>query len=399
MENKAYKHMETNIPSPCYVLEEERLRRNLRLIKAVADEAGVEIILAFKAFALWKSFPIFREYIGGTTASSPYEARLSFEEFGVRTHTYSPAYEEATFPDLLRMSSHLVFNSLSQYECFRLAVRDHNRAEAETSGGGQRVSVGLRVNPEYSEIETPLYDPCAPGSRFGVLACDLPPALPADVEGFHIHCHCESGADAFARTLPHIEEKFARWFPRLRWINFGGGHLMTREGYDRRLLVSTLRDFRARYPWLRVTLEPGSAFLWDTGTLRARVVDIVRNHGVQTAILNVSFTCHMPDCLEMPYTPHVAGAEIVGEEAAGEAAVYRLGGNSCLSGDWLGQWRFRQPLRVGDEVVFGDMLHYTTVKTTMFNGIQHPAIGLLRSDGTFDLYRQFRYEDYRDRMD
>lgn len=391
--------MTTSIPSPCYVLEEDKLRRNLRFIRGVADEAGVEIILAFKAYALWKSFPIFREYIGGTTASSPYEARLSLEEFGVRTHAYSPAYEEETFPEILRTSSHVVFNSLSQYERFRAAVQSYNRAARGMAGDDASVSMGLRVNPEYSEIETALYDPCAPGSRFGVLAADLPADLPADVEGFHIHCHCESGADTFARTLLHIEEKFSRWFPRLSWINFGGGHLMTREGYDRDLLVHTLRDFRSRYPWLRVTLEPGSAFLWDTGTLRAKVVDIVRNHGIQTAILNVSFTCHMPDCLEMPYLPRVEGAELVGAEAAQEATVYRLGGNSCLSGDWLGQWRFRRPLSVGDEVVFCDMLHYTTVKTTMFNGIQHPSIGLLHSDGLFELYRQFRYEDYRDRMD
>ena len=393
-----------SIPSPCYVMEEDLLRRNLSLIKSVAERADVEIILAFKAFALWKSFPIFREYIEHTTASSPYEARLAFEEFGSPAHTYSPAYEEDTFSEILRCSSHITFNSLSQYERFYPLVKQY---QIEKSGGEAPsrsvFSLGLRVNPEYSEIETELYNPCAPGSRFGILASQLPSVLPDGIEGFHIHCHCESGADAFARTLQHIEEKFSIWFPQIQWINFGGGHLMTRKGYEVELLISTLQGFHQRYPHLKVILEPGSAFAWETGPLVSRVVDIVENKGIQTAILNVSFTCHMPDCLEMPYHPAVRGAETIEDissidESINRKHLYRLGGNSCLSGDFMGYWLFNHHLEIGENIIFEDMIHYTTVKTNMFNGIHHPAIGLLHSDGTFVLYRNFTYEDYKNRM-
>jgi carboxynorspermidine decarboxylase len=374
------------IPSPCYVVEESLLRRNLALIRSVAQRADVDIILAFKAFALWKSFPIFREYISHTTASSLFEARLAKEEFGSKAHTYSPAYMEEEFEEILDYSNHITFNSLSQYERFALKVQG-------------RASVGLRVNPEYSEIETELYNPCAPGSRFGILAQDLPAQLPGDIEGFHIHCHCESGSDVFARTLIHIEEKFSKWFPQIKWINFGGGHLMTRKDYDVELLIKTLQDFHARYPHLKVILEPGSAFAWQTGSLVTKVVDIVENAGVKTAIINASFTCHMPDCLEMPYQPairHAKGQEANGREQ--EEFVYRIGGNSCLSGDFMGWWRFDHELQIGETLIFEDMIHYTTVKTNMFNGIGHPSIGMLHEDGTFELFRKFTYEDYRDRM-
>jgi carboxynorspermidine decarboxylase len=389
----------TQIPNPCYVMEESRLRQNLSLIQQVAQQSGVNIILAFKAFALWKSFPIFREYIHETTASSLYEARLAFEEFGSRAHTYSPAYEDESIEEIIACSSHLVFNSMSQYTRFMPYVNSHN-AQASPQ---LQTSVGLRVNPEYSEIETLLYNPCAPGSRFGILASDLPETLPRGVEGFHIHAHCESGSDAFARTLQHIEAKFSSWFPQLQWINFGGGHLMTRADYDVALLIRTLKDFKARYPWLQVVLEPGSAFAWQTGYLKARVVDIVVNNGVQTAILNVSFTCHMPDCLEMPYTPAIRGAEIMPMESSASVDalnqhIYRLGGHSCLSGDYMGSWKFNHALEIGEEVIFEDMIHYTTVKTNMFNGVAHPSIGLQHEDRSFELYRSFGYEDYRDRM-
>lgn len=375
------------IPSPCYVMEETLLRRNLELIRGVAQRADVEIILAFKAFALWKSFPVFREYISHTTASSLFEARLAKEEFGSKAHTYSPAYTEEEFEEILDCSSHITFNSLSQYERFAQKVQG-------------RASVGLRVNPEYSEIETELYNPCAPGSRFGILAKDLPEQLPSDIEGFHIHCHCESGSDVFARTLIHIEEKFSKWFPQIKWINFGGGHLMTRKDYDVELLIKTLQDFHARYPHLKVILEPGSAFAWQTGPLVTKVVDIVENAGVKTAIINASFTCHMPDCLEMPYMPVIRNAEIVdsGQLTVDSSTLYRIGGNSCLSGDFMGMWQFDHELQIGETLIFEDMIHYTTVKTNMFNGIGHPSIGMLHEDGTFELYRRFTYEDYRDRM-
>lgn len=378
------------IPSPCYVVEESLLRRNLTLIQSVAQRAGVEIILAFKAFALWKTFPIFREYISHTTASSLSEARLAAELFGSKAHTYSPAYTDEEFETIVSCSSHITFNTLSQYRRFY----------RQSLG---RCSLGLRVNPEYSEIETELYNPCAAGSRFGILAADLPSSLPEGIEGFHIHCHCESGSDVFARTLKHIEEKFSPWFAQLKWINFGGGHLMTRADYDVDLLISTLQDFRRRYPHLKIVLEPGSAFAWQTGPLVTRVVDIVENSGVKTAIINASFTCHMPDCLEMPYHPAIRHAQTLETDNLDTARTlphtYRIGGNSCLSGDFMGLWQFDHDLCIGETLIFEDMIHYTTVKTNTFNGITHPSIGMLHSEGMFELLRRYGYEDYRDRMD
>jgi len=376
------------VKTPVYIIEEEKLRRNLSLIRTVAERTDSEWILAFKAFALWKTFPIFREYIRSTTASSLSEARLALEEFGAKAHTYSPAYKDDEFDDMVRCSSHLTFNSLSQYERF------HERAAA--------CSIGLRVNPEYSEVGTLLYNPCAPGTRFGVTADKLPEQLPADIRGFHCHCHCESGADVFERSLQHIEEKFSKWFSQLEWINFGGGHLVTRKDYDIDLLVRLVQGFHQRYPHLKVIFEPGSAFAWQTGPLVASVVDVVEDKGIRTAILDVSFTCHMPDCLEMPYYPDVRNAKHVEEISHLSpltSHLYRLGGNSCLSGDFMGYWRFDHELEVGEQIVFEDMIHYTTVKTNTFNGITHPSIAMLHQDGTLELLRQFTYEDYRSRMD
>ncbi len=382
--------------TPVYIIEEKRLRHNLALIREVACRTDSEWILAFKAFALWKTFPIFREYISSTTASSLSEARLAFEEFGAKAHTYSPAYKDDEFDEIVRCSSHLTFNSLSQYERF------HERA--------RECSLGLRVNPEYSEVETLLYNPCAPGTRFGVSADKLPEQLPSDIKGFHCHCHCESGSDVFERSLQHIEEKFAKWFPQLEWINFGGGHLVTRKDYDIERLVRLMQGFHERYPWLKVIFEPGSAFAWQTGPLVSSVVDIVEDKGIRTAILDVSFTCHMPDCLEMPYFPEVRGAQHVEHEVGSSqeppfhlegagGRLYRLGGNSCLSGDWMGDWQFDHELKVGEQIIFEDMIHYTTVKTNTFNGITHPSIAMEHSDGTLEMLREYSYEDYRDRMD
>ena len=392
--------------TPYYIIEERKLRRNLALIADVAKRADVEIILAFKAFALWKTFPIFREYIHSTTASSLSEARLALEEFGAKAHTYSPAYTDEEIDEIVKCSSHLTFNSLSQYERF------HERVVG-------KASIGLRVNPEYSEVETLLYNPCAPGTRFGVSADKLPATLPPDIEGFHCHCHCESGSEVLERTLVHIEEKFAKWFPQLKWLNLGGGHLMTRKDYDIEKLVSILQGLHQRYPWLKIILEPGSAFAWQTGPLVAHVVDIVEDKGIRTAILDVSFTCHMPDCLEMPYMPEVRGAKTIDHSpltidhlddnqcAANNGQwsmvngqwLYRLGGNSCLSGDFMSSWLFDHELQVGEEVIFEDMIHYTTVKTNTFNGITHPSICMLHEDGRIETLRRFTYEDYRDRMD
>lgn len=381
-----------NIHEPMYILEESRLRGNLELISRVARDAGIEIILAFKAYALWKTFPIFREYISSTTASSLYEARLGFEEFGAPVHTFTPALTDAEIDEISRCSSHISFNSLTQYGRF------HERALKVNP----KLKLGLRVNPEYSEVGTLLYNPCAPGTRFGITADKLPETLPSDITGFHCHCHCESGSDVFRRTLKHIEEKFSKWFPQLEWINFGGGHLMTRKDYDVDLLINMMREFHKRYPNLHVILEPGSAFGWQTGPLVAQVVDVVEDHGIKTAILNVSFTCHMPDCLEMPYMPVVRGAKIIDNSSLNtphSTFVYRLGGCSCLSGDFMGSWAFDHELQVGENIIFEDMLHYTTVKTNMFNGIHHPAIALLHTDGELEVLRRFTYEDYKNRMD
>ncbi|MDO4703918.1 carboxynorspermidine decarboxylase [Tannerella sp.] len=372
------------IPSPCYVIEESLLRRNLTLIKDVKERAGIEIIMALKAFAMWKVFPIVREYIPYATASSVYEARLVYEELGTPAHTYSPAYTEADFPHLLKCSSHITFNSLSQFERFYpMVVAD-----------GRRVSCGLRINPEYSDVATDLYNPCAPGSRMGIISGKLPDRLPEGIEGLHFHTLCESSAQDLANTLQAVEQRFGRWLSQVRWLNMGGGHLMTRKGYDIDFLLRLLNEFKAKYPHLQLIMEPGSAFFWQTGFLRTTVVDLVENNGIETAVIDASFTCHMPDCLEMPYKPAVRHAT----DAVPGKPTYRIGGCSCLSGDFMGDWSFDRPLHIGDPLIFEDMIHYTTVKTTMFNGIQHPSLAILREDGTLDILRSFTYEDYKSRM-
>ena len=346
----------------------------------------MNIILAFKAFALWKAFPIVREYIPYSTASSKFEARLAYEEMGSLAHTYSPAYTEADFPEITRYSSHITFNSLTQFERFYPMAR---------AGAGHAVSCGLRVNPEYSDVATALYNPCAPGSRMGVVRDQLGDRLPEGVEGLHFHTLCESSSYDLEKTLAVFEERFGRYLPRLKWVNMGGGHLMTREGYDTAHLVRLLRAFRERHPNLEVILEPGSAFAWRTGFLLATVVDIVENHGIRTAIIDASFTCHMPDCLEMPYKPAIRGAS----DAVAGKPTYRIGGNSCLSGDYMGDWSFDRPLAVGDRLIFEDMIHYTIVKTTMFNGIPHPSLAMWSADDRLVMFREFGYEDYKNRMD
>lgn len=385
------------VPStPYYILYEDKLRENLKLINKVSSESGVEIILAFKAFALWKTFDIFKEYICSTTASSPFEAKLANDYFGSLAHTYSPAYEENTFNTILECSKCITFNSLSQYSRFYDKIKYWNSNPAN-----HNISAGIRINPERSEIATDIYNPCAPGTRFGISASDMPANLPDGIEGFHCHCHCENDSYALERTLDTIESKFGKWLGNIKWLNLGGGHLMTRKGYDINHLVKILQDFRHRHPNLEIIMEPGSAFAWQTGDLIASVVDIVEDKGIKTAILNVSFTCHMPDCLEMPYQPEVEGALSLGIEIKNitDENIFRLGGNSCLSGDFMGYWVFPNGLNVGDEIIFKDMIHYTTVKTTMFNGIQHPSICMKRHNGNIQMLREYKFEDYRDMMD
>lgn len=378
-----------NISTPAFVVYDERIRRNLDLITDVERRAGVEIIMAFKANALWRTFDIFREYGRKCTASSLNELRLGCEELGCKVHTYCPAYTDDTIDEYLRGSSHITFNSLGQWSRFA------SRVEAFNAAGGC-VSPGLRVNPHCSVIETDIYNPAMPGSRFGVSADQLADGLPAGIEGLHFHALCESSSYDLAKVLEAFESQFGHLLPSVKWVNMGGGHLMTRSGYDIDHLVTLLKDFRSRYPWLKVILEPGSAFTWRTGDLITSVVDVVTNDGISTAIIDASFTCHMPDTLEMPYKPLIS--ESLGEDPVPGAPTYRLGGNSCLSGDFKGDWSFDKPLRAGDRLTLEDMNHYTTVKTHMFNGIQHPSIWRVAPDGEATLLREFTYNDYKSRM-
>lgn len=373
------------IPSPCYVLEEQKFRSNLELIKSVKERTGVDIILAFKAFALWKAFPIVREYIGYSTASSVSEAQLAYEEMGSKAHTYAPAYTDYDFPEFLKYSSHITFNSLSQFHRFYPQVQ----------ASGEDIRCGIRINPEFSVVETDLYNPSMPGSRLGVTAKNMGEKLPEGVTGLHLHNLCENNSYDLEKTLEAVEAKFGHLLTEIEWLNLGGGHLMTHKDYDVEHLIDLLIQFKRKYPHLKIILEPGSAFAWETGFLLSEVADIVENDGVLTAMLNVSFSCHMPDCLEMPYKPQIKGAyhdPVVGKP------TYRFGGNSCLSGDFMGEWSFDKPLQIGDKIIFEDMMHYTTVKTTMFNGVSHPSMGLLTTTGDFVLYRKFDYEDYKNRM-
>lgn len=371
------------IPSPCYVIDEERFRNNLSLLKYVADESGTEIILAFKGFAMWGVFGILREYISGAAASSLNEARLCFEEIGTRAHTYAPAFKEKEFPEILRYSSHITFNSLAQYSKFYPCMKK----------SPVKVSPGLRINPEFSEINVGLYNPCSPGSRLGITAEALSKGLPENIEGLHFHVLFESDSYALEKVLKVVEQKFSRFFPFIKWINMGGGHLITKKGYDVAHLIKLLRKFRERWG-LKVILEPGSAFAWETGELVATVEDVVENNNIRTAILDVSFTAHMPDCLEMPYKPKILGAKEPGQGKF----TYRMGGNSCLSGDFMGDWDFDHELKPGDRIVFWDMIHYTMVKTTTFNGVAHPSIGIWTKQGKFKLIRSFNYSDYKSRL-
>jgi carboxynorspermidine decarboxylase len=373
----------TKIPSPCYVIDEERFRNNLSLIKNVSDESGAEIILAFKGFAMWGVFPILREYISGAAASSVDEARLCFDEIGSPAHTYSPVYKDTDFQSILKYSSHITFNSVSQYKKYLTELKKYPK----------NISAGLRINPEFSEVSHGIYNPCSPGSRLGIIAEDLKDGLPEGIEGLHFHVLFESDSYALEKVLEIIEVKFGRFFPQLKWINMGGGHLITRKDYDIEHLIKMLKRFREK-SGLHVILEPGSAFAWETGELVATVEDVVENQGIKTAILDVSFTAHMPDCLEMPYKPRIAGAT----DPFPDRPSYRLGGNSCLSGDVMGEWSFESEIKPGDRMIFLDMIHYTMVKTTTFNGVHHPSIGIWTRDGKFKLIREFRYGDYKNRL-
>jgi len=371
---------QTQLPSPCYLLEESKLRANLELINRVQRESGCTIILALKGFAMWSAFPIVREYLSGCSASSYNEARLAHDHFGGHTHLYAPAYTDAEFPELLKLSDRISFNSLSQWQRFSKQATD--------------VSCGLRVNPGINEVETVLYNPCSEQSRLGIPAHELTDELPTGIEGLHVHALCECGADATERLIEAIEQHFRPLLPQLKWLNLGGGHLMTRADYDVARLIRVLKAFRQRHPSLEVVLEPGSAIAWDSGTLITTVLDVMERGGLQIALLDTSATAHMPDVLEMPYRAEVHGAALPDEKVF----TYRLGGMTCLAGDVIGDYSFDSPLQIGDQLIFKDMIHYTMVKTTMFNGVHHPSIAIQHKDGDVEVVRSFNYHDYEKRL-
>lgn len=374
----------SKIPSPCYVLEEKKLIQNLELIDSVQQRAGITVIFALKGFAMFKAFPTIRQYLVGATASSLFEARLAREEFGGELHLYLPAYQDHEFADLIQGATHITFNSLSQWQRFK-----------EQTIAAQ-LSPGLRINPEYSPVEHDIYNPTSPFSRLGIRAETLGDRLPDGIEGLHCHNLCESDSYAVGETLDQIELLFGSHLSQIRWLNLGGGHLMTRAGYDIEHLIKVINDFKSRYPHIQIYLEPSAAVLWECGPLRATVLDLIETPGPTIAMLDISFTAHMPDCLEMPYKPRIRGARCPNP---GERS-YRMGGLTCLAGDYMGMgdYYFESPLQVGTTLLFEDMIHYTMVKTSMFNGVKHPSMGIAHMDGGFTLVREFHYEDYKHRM-
>ena len=380
------------IETPYYIVYEDRLRRNMEKLKSVSDKAGVKIIMAFKANALWKTFPIIAEYFTASTASSLNEMKLSLEFLGNDVHAYCPVYTDRTFPEFLAGCSHITFNSLAQFNKYYPDVKAYNESHPE-----KLVSCGLRVNPHCSVIETDIYNPCVPGSRFGENPNNLADGLPEGIEGLHFHALCESSSYDLEKVLEAFKSQYGHLLPHIKWLNMGGGHLITRKDYDTEHLVALLRNLKEEYPGLEIILEPGSAFTWQTGDLVTEVLDVVEDAGIRTAIIDASFACHMPDCLEMPYKPAIAESL---PDDSDRGYTYRLGGNSCLSGDFVGDWKFEEPLKPGDRLTLLDMNHYTTVKTNMFNGIQHPSIWFQPSgDAAPRLLREYTYSDYRSRMD
>ncbi|MBP7102443.1 MAG: carboxynorspermidine decarboxylase [Bacteroidales bacterium] len=376
------------IPSPSYVLDERSLRINLQILNLIQKEAGVKIICALKGFAFWHAFPLVGDYLSGATASSLNEARLIAEEMGCEAHTYCPIYNETEFQSLLTYSSHLTFNSLLQYERFYPLVEKNPK----------KVSLGLRINPEYSEVTTDIYNPAMKGSRLGICRNELPDTLPQGIEGLHFHALCENDSYVLERTLKAVEEKFGDLIRQAKWMNFGGGHLITKEGYDVEHLIKLLKEFKQRYPNLEeLILEPGEAVGWQTGFLVATVEDIIPQQDFYIAMLNVSFSCHMPDCLEMPYKPRILHARNPKE---GDKWIYRMGGCSCLAGDFMGMgdYAFDEPLEINEKIIFEDMIHYTMVKTTFFNGIQHPHITVWTQNDDLLLLKSFTYEDYKHKL-
>ena len=376
--------------TPYYLIDEAKLERNLKVLASVRKRAGVKILLAQKAFSAFDTYPLIAKYLDGTTASGLYEARLAHEEMPTReNHVFNPAFTDEEFAEVAKICDHIVLNSVGQVRRFVSRVSGDNKRTTTR----RRPSIGLRVNPGYSEVETEIYNPCSKGSRLGVPRKFLKAADLEGVEGLHFHTMCEQGADVLARTLPHFEKKFGEFLPRMKWVNFGGGHHITKKGYDIALLVRALKDFRKRHPNLEVYLEPGEAIALNAGTLVTSVREVV-DYGTPIAILDASAECHMPDVIEMPYRPPIKGAGKPGEKRY----TYRLGGPTCLAGDVIGDYSFARRLKPGDEVVFGDMAIYTMVKNNTFNGMPLPSIALRKKNGRIVLLRAFGYADFKSRL-
>lgn len=370
------------LPTPCYITDERLLLKNLQILKQVQEEAGCKILLAQKAFSMYSTYPLIKQYLAGTTASGLYEARLGYEEMGGEVHVFNPAYKDEDFAELVNICDHIVFNNIAQFERFYPVIK----------ASGRTIGAGIRINPEYSEFDKDIYNPCAPFSRLGTTVDKLTDKLPEGVSGLHFHTMCEQGADVLARTIKVVEEKFGKYFGQIKWLNFGGGHHITRDDYDLKLLVNTVKDIRSRYG-LEIYLEPGEAVALNAGYLVSEVLDVTEN-GMGIAIMDTSAACHMPDVLEMPYRPHIFGSGEAGEKKY----TYRLGGPTCLAGDIIGDYSFDEPLKAGDRLVFKDMAIYSMVKNNTFNGIGLPSILLHTINGEDKIIKTFGYEDFKSRL-
>lgn len=373
----------SQLPSPCWLLEEKLLKRNLNILKNIKDKTGVSILLALKGYALWKSFNIVKEYLDGCCASGLNEALLAYEEFGKDVHTYSPAFKNDEIKQIAKISNHLLFNSENQLNSFAKIVKEIN----------PKISIGLRVNPETSVAPVEIYNPCGVYSRLGIKATDFKEEFLKHIEGLHFHALCEEDSTSLKLVLEAFEEKFAKYLHKLKWVNFGGGHHITRDGYNIELLIELINNFKAKYPHLKIYIEPGEAVGWQTGTLIATVLDIVHN-GIDIAILDTSAEAHMPDTIIMPYRAEVRDAK----EPNVLKHTYRLAGNTCLAGDIMGDYSFNEPLNIGDKIIFEDQMHYTMVKATTFNGINLPTIAILKENEKVEILREFGYKDFKNRL-
>ncbi|PUD64107.1 carboxynorspermidine decarboxylase [Helicobacter pylori] len=400
----------STIPTPCYALESERLEKNAKILEIVRQQSGAKVLLALKGYAFWREFGILRQKLNGCCASGLYEAKLAFEEFGGReSHkeicVYSPAFKEAEMSAILPLATSIIFNSFHQYATYKDRILDKNK-QLENLGLSP-IKMGLRINPLYSEVTPAIYNPCSKTSRLGITPSEFEKGVKEHglegVSGLHFHTHCEQNADALCRTLEHVERYFKPYLENMAWVNFGGGHHITRSDYDVNLLIQTIKDFKERYHNIEVILEPGEAIGWQCGFLIASVIDIVQNDQ-EIAILDASFSAHMPDCLEMPYRPSILKVSVENDEEIIEvekgenqgAFSYFLGGPTCLAGDFMGSFSFETPLKRGDKIVFQDMLHYTIVKNNSFNGVPLPSLAKIDSQG-FKILKSFSYEDYKNR--